>query len=121
MPGDRRDEDHIEYGRLAAHAFDVVIVRQDKNLRGRKSGESAELVIVGVKKAQKEGGRAQEGLIVLDELESAVAGMRAATQGDTVVICADDVTAVYSRLMEEAKTRGGPAIADPGEFSVEEG
>ena len=26
MPGDRRDDDHREYGRLAGHAFDVVIV-----------------------------------------------------------------------------------------------
>ena len=45
MPGDRRDDDHREYGRLAGHSFDVVIVREDKNLRGRKSGEGAQLVL----------------------------------------------------------------------------
>ena len=122
MPGDRRDEDHIEYGRLAGHSFDVVIVRQDKNLRGRKSGESAELVLAGVHKAQKEGGRGREGIIVLDELESAAAGLRAAGHGDVVVICADDVTGVYRRVMEEAGSVGGvAAISDPGEFAVEEG
>jgi cyanophycin synthetase len=121
MPGDRRDDDHVEYGRLAGHSFDVVIVREDKNLRGRKSGESADLVMAGVRKAQKEGGRGKEAWIVLEELESAVAGVRAANQGDTVVICADNTAAVYRRLMEEARDRGGPAIADPGEFAVEEG
>jgi len=120
IPGDRRDEDHFEYGRLAGHSFDVVIVREDKNLRGRKSGEGAELVLAGVKKAQKEGGRNRDAQVVLNELDSAVAGLKSATQGDTVVICADDTAGVYRRVMAEAKSRGA-AIADPGEFSAEEG
>ena len=96
-------------------------MREDKNLRGRKPGEGAEIVLAGVKRAQKEGGRASEASIVRDELESAVAGLRAATQGDVVVICADNITGVYRRVMEEAKSRGGAAISDPGEFSAEEG
>ncbi len=122
IPGDRRDEDHVEYGRLAGHSFDTVIVREDKNLRGRKPGEGAELVLTGVLKAQKEGGRSTDARVVRDELESAVAGLRAASHGDTVVICADDITSVYRRVMEEAKSRGGgAAISDPGEYSVEEG
>jgi cyanophycin synthetase len=122
MPGDRRDDDHREYGRLAGHAFDVVIVRQDKNLRGRKSGEGAELVLAGVKRAQEEGGRAKDAQIVLDEIESAVAGLRAAAPGDLVMLCMDDITGAYRRVMEEAKSRGGgAAIGDPGEFFVGEG
>jgi cyanophycin synthetase len=122
MPGDRRDDDHREYGRLAGHAFDVVIVREDKNLRGRKSGQSAELVMAGVLSAQREGGRVREATVVLQELESAISGMRAAAPGDLLVICGDDIAAVYRRVMEEAKSRGGgAAIADPGEFAVEEG
>jgi len=121
IPGDRRDEDHVEYGRLAGNSFDEVIVREDKNLRGRKPGEGAELVLKGVKRAQAEGGRVREASIVRNEIESAVAGLRAASQGDTVVICADDVTGVYRRVMEEVRSRGGAAISDPGEFAVEEG
>src|SRR5215510_10906031 len=35
IPGDRRDEDQREYGRLAAQAFDTILVREDANLRGR--------------------------------------------------------------------------------------
>ena len=41
IPGDRRDEDQRDYGAIAATAFDEVIVREDKNLRGRTAGESA--------------------------------------------------------------------------------
>jgi cyanophycin synthetase len=122
MPGDRKDVDHREYGRLAGLAFDVVIVRQDKNLRGRKSGEGAELVLAGVERAKQEGGRVQDARIVLDEIESAVAGLRAAGPGDLVMLCMDDIAGAYRRVMEEAKTRnGGAAIADPGEFAVGEG
>jgi cyanophycin synthetase len=122
IPGDRRDDDHQEYGRIAGHAFDVVIVREDKNLRGRPPGEGAELVLAGVMRAQKEGGRVRDASIVRDELESAVAGLHAAGQGDTVVICADDITGVYRRVTEEARSRGGgSAISDPGELSAEEG
>jgi fructose-1,6-bisphosphatase II len=59
-------------------------------------------------------------VIILDRPRHA-AGIRAAHQGDTVVICADDVTGVYRRVMEEVRSRGGAAIADPGEFAVAEG
>ncbi len=38
IPGDRRDEDQREYGAIAAGAFDEIIVREDKNLRGRAAG-----------------------------------------------------------------------------------
>ena len=48
IPGDRRDEDQREYGAIAAGAFDEIIVREDKNLRGRAPGETAANVVEGV-------------------------------------------------------------------------
>jgi hypothetical protein len=36
------------------------------------------------------------------------------------MLCSDDITGVYRRVMAEARARGA-AIGDPGEFSVEEG
>src|SRR6185436_10447472 len=39
--GDRRDEDMRELGQIAAQHFDVLIVREDVALRGRKRGETA--------------------------------------------------------------------------------
>ncbi len=55
IPGDRRDEDQREYGAIAATAFDEIIVREDKNLRGRAPGETATNVLEGVRGGQ--GGR----------------------------------------------------------------
>ena len=122
MPGDRRDEDHSEYGRIAAHAFDEVIVREDHNLRGRAKGESAELVKLGVEKgmAQKRA-KCTKVKIVLDEQDAAIAGMHDARRGDLIMLCSDDIAAVYRRIMADAKAHGVPAIADPGELEVEEG
>ena len=42
--GDRRDEDMRELGRVAARHFDDVIIREDKNTRGRRRGETAGLI-----------------------------------------------------------------------------
>jgi len=122
IPGDRRDEDHREYGRVAGHAFDAIVVREDKNLRGRKPAESAELVKAGVNKAQREGGRCAAVSIVPDELGAVAAGMAEAGPGDLVMVCSDNITGAYRQVMEEVRRKGGGgAIAHPGEFEVEEG
>jgi cyanophycin synthetase len=122
IPGDRRDEDHHEYGRLAGLVFDSIVIREDKNLRGRKPGESAALVLAGVKQAQKQKGRVKDATIVTNEQEAAAAGMRLAVPSDMVVLCSDDIQAVYRRVMAESKSSGGgAAIGAPGEFAVEEG
>jgi cyanophycin synthetase len=122
MPGDRRDDDHREYGRLAARAFDAIVVREDKNLRGREPGQSAELLMDGIRHAQKKGARCSEAVVMHNEQEAVAAAMAMAGQGDLVMLCSDDITAVYRRVMAETRTRpAGSAISDPGELSVEEG
>src|SRR5262249_57938968 len=55
MPGDRRDEDMRAYGALAAGAFDEIIVREDRNLRGREPGATASIVAVGVRESREKG------------------------------------------------------------------
>ncbi len=121
IPGDRRDQDQLEYGALAAAAsFDEIIVREDVNLRGRKPGETAANVLEGIRRARAAGARCNRAVAILDELEAAEAGMRRAHPGDLVVICADDSTQVYRAAM--AFDRGaGIAITAPGEMAVPEG
>ena len=59
IPGDRRDQDQHDYGALAATAFDEIIIREDRNLRGRRPGETAAHVVEGIRAARAEaGGRA---------------------------------------------------------------
>ena len=52
--GDRRDEDTIHLGEIAAEMFDEIIIRQDRNLRGRTEDEIINLLTTGIKKINPE-------------------------------------------------------------------
>jgi cyanophycin synthetase len=123
IPGDRRDDDQREYGAIAAGAFDEVIIREDKNLRGRAPGETAANVIEGVRGAKAEGkARAARAEKVLDEMTAVRTALRRAIPGDLVVCCVDDAIGVYREAMSVAgASRGGTAFADPGELEAPEG
>ncbi|HHV78585.1 MAG TPA: cyanophycin synthetase [Firmicutes bacterium] len=47
-PGDRRDEDIRMLGRVSGELSDYVIIKEDKDLRGRTPGETASLIRQGV-------------------------------------------------------------------------
>jgi cyanophycin synthetase len=96
--GDRRDEDIIELGRTAALHFDVCVVKEDANPRGRQHGEVAALVEQGALQAIAEGARAKEVRTIPDEIEAVRWALGHATGGDVVAICADSTDAVYSEL-----------------------
>ncbi|MGZ9275764.1 MAG: Mur ligase family protein, partial [Candidatus Limnocylindrales bacterium] len=123
IPGDRRDQDQRDYGGIAAGAFDEIIVREDKNLRGRPPGETAGNVVEGVKRAKAAGkSRAGKADKILDELTAVRMALRRASPGDLVVCCVDDAIGVYRQAMAAAgASRGGTAFADPGELEAPEG
>jgi len=123
IPGDRRDQDQLEYGRLAGTAFDEIIIREDKNLRGRQPGETAANVANGARADKSEGkGRAVKVEKILEESAAVRAALRRAMPGDLVVVCADDAVGVYREAMKLAgREQGGTAFADPGELEAPEG
>jgi cyanophycin synthetase len=123
IPGDRRDDDQVEYGAVAAGAFDEIIIREDKNLRGRPPGETATNVADGVRRAREQGSaRATRTDKILDELNAVRTALRRASPGDLVVCCVDDAVGVYREAMAAAgSSRGGTAFADPGELEAPEG
>ncbi|MEO8272896.1 MAG: cyanophycin synthetase [Chloroflexota bacterium] len=123
MPGDRRDEDMREYGAYAAGAFDEIIIREDRNLRGREPGVSANFVADGIRRAREDGtGRTVRVDKILDELSAVRNALRRANPGDLVVMCVDDSIAVYREAMASAGQRAGQtAFADPGELEAPEG
>ena len=123
IPGDRRDADQREYGAIAATAFDEIIVREDKNLRGRAPGETATNVLDGVRGAKASGsGRTTRSDKILEEMAAVRAALRRAIPGDLVVCCVDDAIAVYREATAAAGTsRGGTAFTDPGEWTAPEG
>jgi cyanophycin synthetase len=86
-PGDRRDEDLRELGRVAARVFDVVIVREDQNKRGRQRGEIAQNVMAGVRSAAES--RTKRSEIIIDEGPAIDAALNQARPGDVVLLCVD--------------------------------
>ena len=50
--GDRRDDDIREIGRISARNFDEIIIRQDKNMRGRTPDEIVNLLVEGINESK---------------------------------------------------------------------
>ena len=135
IPGDRRDDDQKEYGAIAATAFDEIIVREDKNLRGRQPGETASHVVEGVRRAREDGrARATKADKVLDEMSAVRTALRRAGPGDLVFkprnqwhtfwnagdepcrILEIIAPAGFERFFEELSAMGGAIEADPDDL-----
>jgi cyanophycin synthetase len=108
-PGDRRDQDMIELGKVAARYFDDIIIREDRNPRGRKHGETAERILEGVQQGMRAGHRVGNVEIVLDEMDAAKRALSRARPGDLVVLCVDYATEVWKEL-EARKLHATPLV-----------
>jgi len=106
-----------ELGRVAAHHFDDIIIREDRNPRGRKPGETAELIAEGVHEAMGNDSRAGTVEIVLDEMDAARKALDRARPGDVVVLCVDYATDVYKEL-EKRRGSATPAALRPSEHGL---
>jgi cyanophycin synthetase len=106
-PGDRREEDMLELGRVAARYFDDVIVREDDNPRGRRRGETAAIVMRGVQEAMRTGARAGSAEIVVEERQAVRRALDRSRPGDLVVVCVDHPQDVLAEI--EARRHAGPA------------
>jgi cyanophycin synthetase len=118
--GDRRDQDMVELGQIAAQHFDVCIIREDVALRGRERGATAQLVLDGVRAAMEDGARCKQVEMCLDEIEAVRHAMSRANAGDLVVVCVDKHAEVMSELenwsdVAQAGSGGNPDApsADP--------
>jgi cyanophycin synthetase len=108
-PGDRRDDDMRELGRVAARYFDEVIVREDVQLRGRKRGETAALVMEGIQDAmERRGTRVGNVEVIVDEMAATRKALDRSRPGDLVVLCADYASEVWKELERRR------SLAQPG-------
>ncbi|MEX2458415.1 MAG: cyanophycin synthetase [Actinomycetota bacterium] len=114
-PGDRRDQDMRELGRIAARYFDELIVREDANLRGRKAGETAAVIVEGVRQAMKKGARCGSVQVVLEEMEATRRALDRSRSGDVVVLCIDYATDVWRELQSRLeRAKAGVGGVPPG-------
>ncbi|MDQ3881209.1 MAG: Mur ligase family protein, partial [Chloroflexota bacterium] len=96
--GDRRDADIRELGEAAGPHFDEIVIREDRNNRGRPRGDTARLIEEGVRSAMERGARVRNVRIVIDELEAVRTVLDEGRDGDLVVLCVDYANEVWKEL-----------------------
>lgn len=115
--GDRRDDDIRELGAIAAAYFDVLVVREDERLRGRRAGFTAELVAQGARARMAQGpARCKQVEIVLEEVAAVRHCMARANRGDLVVLCVDKHATVIAELENMAnQAQAGAHVDETGD------
>lgn len=102
--GDRRDEDTQEIGAIAAEMFDEIIIRQDKNLRGKTDVEIIKMLEDGIKMKNP----TKKITVIPNEREAATFAIKNAAPGALIVICSDvipDALELVQKLKEEEANR----------------
>ncbi len=112
--GDRRDEDMRELGRVAAGYFDDIVIREDRNTRGRRRGETSALILEGVEEARRAGARAGNVEVVPNELEATKRALDRSRPGDLVVLCVDYATEVFKEV-EARRSLAAPSVLQAAE------
>ncbi len=100
-PGDRRDEDFITLGKLAAQMFDEILIKEDDDTRGRDRGDAARLIGIGV---QAQGATFT---VILDEVTAIKTALGNAPAGSLVVILPESVNRTLA-LIEEHRPSALP-------------
>lgn len=103
-PGDRRDEDLVKTGHYAAKMFDRVIIRHDKNCRGRSQEEITELIKEGIAIIDEQ----KLAAVISDEQEALSYAMEHAPHGAFIVLYSDSVQRSIEYLKKEREKAREP-------------
>jgi cyanophycin synthetase len=97
VPGDRRDEDIAEIGRIAAGHFQLYICRRDDQLRGRRPDE----VPLLLRDALLANGVTSDQILVIPDEQTAVdTALRHGGPGDLLLIFADATTRTWKQVIQ---------------------
>lgn len=94
--GDRREEDNIAIGKISSEMFDEIIIRQDKNLRGKTAEELIEMLKVGIREHDPN----KKITVIQNEREAIVHAVGEAKPGSLIVLCSDVVPDALSLVMK---------------------
>lgn len=110
--GDRRDQDSIEIGEIAAEMFDEIIIRQDKNLRGKKDYEIIALIVKGITNINPD----KKITVIPSENEAITFAIKNATKDSLIVLCSDVVPDALNLVMKFKEDE----VKDLYKFSVDD-
>jgi cyanophycin synthetase len=107
--GDRRDQDIINIGEAAAEIFDEIIVRHDRDGRGRTNSELSALLLQGIRKSHP----SKPVRIISQEIEALQHAMDYAPNDALIFITSDDITSVID-FISKAKSADSTTLAKYG-------
>jgi cyanophycin synthetase len=94
--GDRREEDNNDIGRIAAEMFDEIIIRQDKNLRGKTEEEIIGMILAGVREVSAD----KKVTIIPSEKEAITYAINNAQKGALIIVSSDVVPDALNLVMK---------------------
>jgi len=104
--GDRRDEDIVEIGTLAARFFDEVVIRFDQDLRGREADDIRQLVMQGIRAVSPD----KPVRVCPTEAEALQQVLRDAPAGAFIVDCTEKVDKTLEIVDHLCRDGGGSEI-----------
>jgi cyanophycin synthetase len=96
VPGDRDDSIIDRAARAAAKGFDKVIIREDRDLRGRKPGDVANILC----RAIREAAPATECEVILDEIEALRQAVSRMVKNEVIVVFYEKLQPIQTALQE---------------------
>ena len=107
--GDRRVEDIKNIGRYAAQMFDKIIIRHDKENRGRTKEELSKFLIEGIREINNH----TSVIIISDEIESIQYAIDNAITGEFIFVCTDDVQNALSHVQQQIDIENASVNLEP--------
>lgn len=101
--GDRRTEDNIELGAIAAEMFDEIIIRQDRNLRGKNENDLIDEIHNGIKSVNPN----KKVDIIRSEKDAIIHAIKNAEKDSLVIVSSDvvpDALNLVMKLREKERT-----------------
>lgn len=102
VPGDRDLNTIKTVGKLSGEFFDSIVIKEDKDLRGREKGEVANIMLEGVKEASRKNLKIST---ILSEEEALRETLKIAKKGETIIMFFEDYEPLYN-IINEFKNSG---------------
>ena len=105
--GDRRKEDNNELGAIAAEMFDEIIIRQDRNLRGKNEADLINEIHSGIKSVHPE----KKVDIIRSEKDAIIHAINNAEKDSLVIVSSDVVPDALNLVMKLREKERATAVS----------
>ena len=96
VPGDREERSIMEVASISSKYLDYIIVKEDRDLRGREKGEVAKLLVDGI--LDKDKNKKYE--VILREEEALIKVLNMAKRGDIVIVFFEEINNLINIIEE---------------------